>query len=804
MPTPFDPSIAIIGPGVPFRDPAQALEAGLQAADAVTVAAQRGVIPRDELADVQRWYDAYTEGRKFDELARAQYSIDRRYARGDSGFLVDANLIGTNIDILEAFLYARNPDFQITPGKAMKPPTVEALRDAVESTMEQDGSLQTVGLMAQQAAMQVGANPAQAQQAGEQAQLMMVESKVKAEVFKLRQRYARRTREIKAFCETCEIIGTRMWEDAKLKARGVPMVRSNLTIGVGIIKASWQERTESSPVTQKQRNDLIENLNQLQALKMQQEDNPSGVSVGVPSGNQDIQQDATKPYFPQTSDADARIAEIRQQIEALDNNVERVVERGYCIDNVQGENFQIPAGYTIANHLDAPWNADADYPTVQQALADHGDYLKKCGFNPVELLNGATKYAPKKPVMVTAVSASQLSAVTVTSEADEFVAQGTSGYSDTGQAIHVRRIEIWDRNANCVRTLIEGVKCWIKPIWNPPPTRRFYPYFLTCTSEVDGQRHPQSLVTRSVKLVDEYNRIGSDEAKHRRRIIPKVAFDKGEISNTEARKIESADIGEMVGIQTTSVGQDLRALLVPIAYPAMDPAVYDRTRITNELERIWGIQEALSGSKDYEQTATEAEIQQSGFNARTSSRRDNQDACFSDLALYTMEIARQYVTIEDAVEICGPDAFWPDYGGPEDIIYKVAVTVRAGSSGKPNTSRERESWGALLPVLREGIVQIGQLRGASPEEIADSLEEVVKLTAERSGEVIDVDALIPKGGGAMSAMGMQQGGAPGVPPVQGGVPSTPVGPAAAPDPQQQNPVPEGDPMAAENQPTSFA
>ena len=153
MPIPTAPGI----PGAPMLDPAAALEEGLAAATGTG----KGV-SREEIASVRKWWGLYDQARKFDAIPRQQFAIDRRYARGDSGFLVDANLIGTNIDILESHLYARNPDFQITPGKAMRPPSVEALRDAVESQMEADGSLAAAGAMAVQQALKLGMEPMQA------------------------------------------------------------------------------------------------------------------------------------------------------------------------------------------------------------------------------------------------------------------------------------------------------------------------------------------------------------------------------------------------------------------------------------------------------------------------------------------------------------------------------------------------------------------------------------------------------------------------------------------------------------------
>jgi len=262
--------------------------------------------------------------------------------------------------------------------------------------------------------------------------------------------------------------------------------------------------------------------------------------------------------------------------------------------------------------------------------------------------------------------------------------------------------------------------------------------------------------------VDEYNRIGTAEAEHRRRIIPKTAFDAGQISPDQAKKLEAGGIGEMVPLQPTQPGQSLSNLLMPIVYPAIDPMLYDRQRIVNELERIWGVQEALSGAVNVAKTATEAEIQQTGFTARSSSRRDSLEAVLGDLALYTCEISRQFIDQDAAVAIAGPHAVWPEYIGADDLKKFLDVDVRAGSTGKPDTSAERESWSVLFPSLQAGVSQIAQLRGSSPTSVADALEELLRITAERAGERMNLDAIIPQADG-MPAMPMPGAPMPGGP-----------------------------------------
>lgn len=86
---------------------------------------------------VTKLWTAYTEAREFDKDARGLYGIDRRYAAGtaDRTWAVDTNLIGTFIDILVSFLYARNPDVSVRKTRQVRPSKTKDLDD-LALTME--------------------------------------------------------------------------------------------------------------------------------------------------------------------------------------------------------------------------------------------------------------------------------------------------------------------------------------------------------------------------------------------------------------------------------------------------------------------------------------------------------------------------------------------------------------------------------------------------------------------------------------------------------------------------------------------
>lgn len=758
MPTPLPPS----GSDTPaaMLDPSLSMDKGVTAADPAQA---------KEADDVRKWRGKVYAARAYDADARRQYVRNRRYARGDSGFKVDANIVGTNIDILEAFLYARNPDVDVLPARAVTAPSIEAMRDAARMAAENDPS---VVAMADQAAKQAswlalaaGQDPgAVAIQARQQAMAAAIDAKAQENLARIEEAYRRRTSENKAYSETVELTIARMWKDGRLKHRGRPWVRSALTVGVGWLKASWQERTAPSPETQQAINDLVANIAHLRQLRAELEDEQAG------------------------ADYECKVAELERQLEAVQSKAEQVIAKGYVIDLVTAENMQVAPGFRIADYVDGPWMAERIPMEWEEGKAQFKLTKEQCA--------RVTKYTARKPELQRqdeSPNAADRQEVNP-DQATEFV-QGEPGNApDSPDAADANRgagcfmmvWEIWDRTSNHVLTFVEGLDSWVKPAWTPPPTTRFYPYFGLCTSEVDGQRHPQSPVERSSKLVDEYNRIGSAEAEHRRRIIPKTAFNAGAMAEEEASKLSRATTQEMVPIKLTSPQTDMRTVLFPVTYAALDPALYDRQRIMVEIERIWGVQEALSGAVQVAKTATEAEIQQSGFQARTGSRRDSIESILSELAEYTAELARYYLKDEDVREIAGPNAFWPPYTGPDDLRKMVTIDIRAGTTGKPNTSAEREAWGVLLPILKEGLAQYGQLVNAQPADMAKSLAALLRLTAERAGDRLDIDALLPPAGPApmLAAPGMPgQAAMPGlpgeapVPAVAAPVPASPAAPA---------------------------
>lgn len=566
---------------------------------------------------------------------------------------------------------------------------------------------------------------------------------------------ARIKADAKAFAQTLEIVIGRLWRKGRLKHAADPMVRSALSVGIGWFKAAWHRQTGADPATLQEIDSLRENLAAINQLNTQ--------------------------LAEETPEAASQRAELQQRLAAAEEQAARVIFSGLVIDFVRAEDIQVaPECPTLRDYASSPWIAHRYFLPMAKAKAEHPEAA--------EALKSATSYFPVTP---RATEPEGFNGQGRGEQADAFT-KGAAG-SDNSKA-HVCIWEVWDRETGHILTVAEGCTRYLRQPWQPEQrTTRFYPFFSWAPLWNDGQRHPQSLVDRSRSLLDEYDRIRTNYRMHRRRAIPKTGFDRGALDPEDAQKLEGAVSNEMVGLDLK--GQRPDQVVFPISYNQIDPALYDTSVIRQELEMIWGVQEALSSSIRVAKTATEADIQQQGTESRMGYARDSLDEVLTDLAVYTAELATSPngLSVEDATGAAGEEALWVTVPDPELLDSIVHVDIRAGSSGKPATALRQQQWAVLLPQLQEAAIQIGQMRGASPQDLANCLEQLAVETVKRAGDTsIDPYQFIPQAPApvdpamaALPAPGVPADGLPpGIPPemlAEGGLPPDAPPPGLPPD-----------------------
>lgn len=559
-----------------------------------------------------------------------------------------------------------------------------------------------------------------------------------------------RVQQAKQVGRTLEIVIASLWKRGRLKHAADAMVRSGLSIGIGWIKAAWHRETERDPTTDQRIADLRAKLEALASIETE-----------LAEGN------AANP--------DLLKAQYEQQMQTLEAQVEQIIYNGLVFDFVRGEDIQVSMDVaTLKDYAISPWIAHRTFMPYDKAQATFPDLREDLG-------KGEAYYHVQPESRVREGGFAPSDGVVSESDAEVFRSATAAGQGSDAGPRFLCIWEVWDLTTNLVHTITPGLRRNLRQPYTPDQrSTRFYPFFQWAPLWVDGERHPQSLVDRSRSLLDEYNRTRTNYREHRRRAIPKLGFDRGAVEPEDAAKLEGAGIGEMVGLDLK--GLPTTSVLFPIQYNQIDAALYDTAPIRAELELIWGIQEALSSSIQTAKTATEADIQQQGTESRLGYSRDSLDDVLGEIAQYTAEEAMSPAGLspEEVSDIAGPEALWFNATMPDLVTALLNVDIRAGSSGRPASNLRRQQWGAILPQLQQAVVTIGEMRGATPLDIANSLEQLMVETIERTGDTsIDAYTFIPQVPQVAPGAVIDAPAMPGMPPAD---PMQALPPAEAPVP----------------------
>jgi hypothetical protein len=726
--------------------PIDVVSAGLTAAEPDPIARSRIDKETPEAKEVARQWKEYDTAQAFDRNARKQYERDRRYAAGtaDVTYAVDANLLGSYIDILVSYIYARDPKVSARPTEQVE--------------IKYDPPLDP-------------ANPMAA-----------------IERYQASEARRKRNAERHAFAKTMQIVVSRLWLQGKLKKCMHKVVRAGYSVAVGWFKAALLFDTKTDPQVQTAINDLRDNMQRVLAIQKRL------AAAGV-----ELDEDAPV-------DGEERVTletELKRQMQGLEAQVEIVLRKAMAIDFVSSEHMQVSLDVRdIDDYLEASWNANAIFLKLDDAKARFPDVTEA-------EWKLATKYHQREPTDYTGIKGlgaegfeadPKGEAHQYTKAVDGVSSSSLATTSAGGQPVEfVKVVELWDKRNNLIKTMIEGLVRYAKEPFAPQfATSRFYPYFQVQFFPVDGDRHPQSLSWRLSKLADEYANSRSSFRLTRQRSIPGIIFNASQIDADEAKKLQSSTHGELIAITLTEPERSVSDAFAAKPISKLDPMLFDNALIIGDMEKISGVQEALQTSQTVDKTATQAEIEQGGFAARTTAARDRVEDALTELAQYTAELALQGITPQEAQQIAGPLAFWPSGMAIESITHYLSIQIEAGSTGRPNTSAEREAWVNVLPVMQGLIGLIIQARATNNEPVAQVYVELLRETAARFDDRIDVDRFIPALPPmlAVGAPGLAPNAQPGQPGAGGpGAPGASNQPAGAP-PSGPNAPGTTDPLAA--------
>ena len=503
-------------------------------------------------------------------------------------------------------------------------------------------------------------------------------------------------KQIKEFCKTAQVMLNNLFiEEGQLKRRMKSNARAAMTTSVGWIKMSFQESLSGDPIIVRRANDVQDNLRRIEYL----------VSCSK------VETDTTK--------LNQQREELANQLTAMMDSPEMKVYKGLVLDRVKTEDVFI---------LDESIVEFDDYVSAKKL--DHRIYMTDEEYYETfghKVPKGAAQYGQPAPGELA-------------DETGQKIEIGGDASKASYRAVH----EVWDRTSNTICCVCEGCAGYARaPYVLKPAAERWYSFFALGFNIVEGRWRPLSDVELLRQLQDEYNTTRFLFAETRKESIPTRVFRKsGNLTEEDIKALTERKARDWIGVEGNP-SQPLENDIMQLDGIKIDPAAFDVTIIRNDMDMLVGLSDASRSNLIQAKTATEAEIMRQALMTRVAERQDTIEDLTSEMASAALQIFLQKFKLDEVKQIVGEGAVWPELS-IEETFRKVRVSVRAGSTGKPNILKERESWAAIMPIINDTITQVMELRAAGQFDLANSKIELLKETLTRYDEKIDVDRFIPE------------------------------------------------------------
>jgi hypothetical protein len=485
-----------------------------------------------------------------------------------------------------------------------------------------------------------------------------------------------------------DALNTFLVRDGKLKIRGKSSVRSALTCTLGWVKVIYQRSTKDDPIIRNRINDTQDNIDRIKLLV-----------------------EETKQDGGECADHEAKLFELNQQIDALHKQVEVVTAEGLVVDNLSPEDLIV---------LDASCRDVDDF--MQASEIAHkikmtvGSFKAQFKVNPP---TGIKKYRND--------TESEESTSTEVDE-DDFL---------------INVYEVWSLKDLTVYTVCEGSEKYVRAPYQPITLgEQWYPFFGLQLRRVDGKKYPKSLVEQLIELADEYNTRRTNAAEHRKKNIPVRLLNKAAgITDDEVSKINNRSIKDDVIGVTVDANVPLGNQLGSLPEIPYNAAMYETSDILFDMEKVGNTQDAATGAIRTAKTATEAEIQSAGMQGRTGESLDVIEDWLTEIAIYSAQLLLQNMPAALIKARFGSDAVWPQLD-KKALFEMLNISIRAGSTSRPNKMRERDQWIQLLPQIQQTMEKVMQFKAQGATDLVEPTIKLLDETLKRFDEKLDAKELL--------------------------------------------------------------
>ena len=565
-----------------------------------------------------------------------------------------------------------------------------------------------------------------------QSTLTVVLSKVYAKNPEMSGEPTNKARNLRLFADTVSTVTQTMLEDAKLKKKAKASVKAAMTCSFGVVKVQYQRDMRTDPQIHDRIEEAQDNILRIESLLKEVEDEQ------------------------QRCDHESKKRELEEAVKSLEAQVEVVAAEGLVIDRVRSDRLLVdPAVEDIWEYESAAFMVE-EIPmrkSMARGLFKDFDLTSATAYKAGD--TGKDHGDDKRPI---------------------YGGSATGGTDDPVIMVY----EVWSKQDNKIYTLVEGcAKQFARDPYNPAIAgERWWPYFILPFQSVDGEFSAQSLVDVCERLQEEHNETRDKFAEVRRLIRPHYIAS-GDLKDKDIEKRVHPELGEIIVVNTN--GGKLSDYIQQATQLQIDPSVFDTAPIRSDWEQVSGLQDAARSVVVQPKTATEASISDQSLAARVSEFRDQIEDWLTEIAQFSSELCLLAMTPQQVETIMGapqqgadplvqpePTYEWPEQRTPETVFNLIQMKIRAGSTAAPNKLAMQESWAKAMPLIREAVMMIRQIDATGGDSTPE--RELVKETAARFDETIDVERFLPpKPVQPMLPAQPQIPGQPGMP-MQGGQP----------------------------------
>lgn len=290
---------------------------------------------------------------------------------------------------------------------------------------------------------------------------------------------------------------------------------------------------------------------------------------------------------------------------------------------------------------------------------------------------------------------------------------GTFAKASKGRKGLVCVWHVYDRATGLELVIAEGYAEFLRPPAAPKIfIEQFFPMFALTFNEVEheGRLFPKSDVELMKHIQLEYNRKKESERQHRIAARPLYLAPAGIFEEEEEASLAEHSAHAVIKIAALDKGAKAEDVIMPVKKHGVDPNLYETATTFQDLQRVTGNQESSIGGVS-QGTATAQNIAESGRQGTIALDGDNLDDMLGLVFRAAGQVMLSELAEATVKEIVGPGAVWPALSR-QQIMGEMWLSVKGGSSGRPDQAREAANFERIAPFLL-------QIPGIPPRWLAE-------------------------------------------------------------------------------------